>query len=106
MSMSLRCSDPYPRRHGVVLEPAVRRRLERDGWRTTLDYRENHVRGRNGCLVEVQPCWTAVAERFDGSLVVATATAASADEAWEELYADVHADRVRSTGRIRLVPRG
>src|SRR5688572_24863153 len=51
------------RRHGVRLEPDDRRALERSGWRTTLEYRENHVRGRDGTLLEIVPAWTAEAER-------------------------------------------
>ena len=58
-----RRDDRRPRRHGVVLEPAERRELERAGWRTTLEYRENHVRGRDGTLLEVHPAWYAEAER-------------------------------------------
>lgn len=101
--MSLRHSEPYPRRHGAVLEPPTRRRLERDGWRTTLDYCEHHTRARGGQLVQVEAHWTAVAERFDDGLTVATASATTADAAWEALCAEVDAERVRTTGRIRLI---
>jgi hypothetical protein len=103
MSMSMRQPSRRPRRHGVTLEPADRRALERAGWRTTLDYRENHVRGRNGQLVEVVATWTAEAERFDGGVHVAAAQAATSDEAWAQLRAEIAADRVTSMGRIRLV---
>lgn len=103
MSLSLRESARRPRRHGVVLEPVDRRALERAGWRTTLDYRENHVRGRDGKLLEVVPVWTVEAERFDGSLVVASASGPTADDAWAALRAEVDAERTRTTGRIRLV---
>jgi len=91
------------RRHGVVLEPADRRALERAGWRTTLEYRENHVRGRDGTLIEVVPAWTAEAERFDGALAYASAVGATIDEAWAYVRADIEADRARSTTRIRLL---
>ena len=55
MSMSTIRSERWPRRHGVLLEPTDRRALERAGWRTTLDYRENHLRARDGQLLEVVP---------------------------------------------------
>ncbi len=64
-----------------------RRALERAGWRTTLEYRENHVRGRNGRLLEVVPHWVAEAERFDGTATVLTASGETADEAWANLRA-------------------
>jgi hypothetical protein len=103
MSMAMRGSAPRPRRHGLTLEPADRRALERAGWRTTLDYRENHVRGRDGRLLEVVPAWTAEAERFDGDLVVSSAVGATADDAWALLRVEVEADRSRATSRIRLL---
>ena len=91
------------RRHGIVLEPADRRALERAGWRTTLEYRENHVRGRDGTLLEAVPAWTAEAERFDGGLAYASAVGATVDEAWALVRDDIEADRARSTTRIRLL---
>jgi hypothetical protein len=90
------------RRHGVVLEPAARRSLEREGWRTTLDYRENHVRGLDGRLLRVDPVWTAVAERYGDELTVATAEAGSADEAWLRLCDDVANARVTTHQRVRV----
>jgi hypothetical protein len=105
MSLSTLQSTRRPRRHGVSIEPADRRALERSGWRTTLDYRENHVRGRDGRLLEVVPTWTAEAERFDGELVYASACGATADEAWARLRDDVEADRAQSTSRVRLLRR-
>ena len=103
MSTSLRRSVPRPRRHGMVLAPEDRRLLERTGWRTTLDYRENHVRGRDGRLLEVMPTWTAEAERYDGELVVASATAPTVEDAWALLRMDIEADRAVTMSRIRLV---
>ncbi|HEY4333425.1 MAG TPA: hypothetical protein VGM78_12670, partial [Ilumatobacteraceae bacterium] len=44
-----------------------RHALECAGWRTTLEYRENHVRSEDGRLLTVEPQWTAEAERIDGS---------------------------------------
>jgi hypothetical protein len=104
MSTSLRRSAQRPRRHGAVLEPEDRRALERAGWRTTLDYRENHVRARNGRLLEVLPTWTAEAERFDGELVVASASGDTIEEAWARLRIDVETARTEPTiSRIRLL---
>lgn len=105
MSMSMRRTLDRPRRHGSVLQPQDRRWLERSGWRTTLEYRENHVRARDGRLVEIVPEWTAEAERFDGQVAFASAMAESADEAWATLRDDVDAGRVTSLARLRLVAR-
>lgn len=104
MASSVLSPGQRSRRHGVVLQPASRRDLERGGWRTTLDYRENHVRGLDGRLLRVEPIWTAEAERFDGQAVVASATGESADEAWANLHADIVAARVTTRRRLRLAP--
>jgi hypothetical protein len=104
MGMSMRQPGGYPRRHGPVVEPEDRRQLERAGWRTTIDYRENHVRGRNGQLLEVEPVWTAEAERFDGQLSMASAVAATAEAAWRVLRDEVEAHHIRTTHpRVRLL---
>jgi hypothetical protein len=103
MGMSLRRSDHHPRRHGDVLEPSDRRELERAGWRTTLDYREDHVRSRSGRLLESLPTWTAEAERFDGEVAFASAAAPTQEAAWALLRAEIEADRVRSPRHIRLL---
>ena len=104
--MSLRQTAPVrPRRHGVRIEPADRRALERAGWRTTLDYRENHVRARDGRLLEVVPVWTAEAERFDGQLSFVTAMGATADVAWSDLRHNVEARRVRTLSTVRILAR-
>ena len=95
------CGNPAlrPRRHGECIEPADRRALERAGWRTMLDYRENHVRGRDGRLVEIEAVWIAEAERFDGTMDVASATGIElSQEAWATLRADI--DR-SATGHCR-----
>ena len=70
-----------------------------------LDYRENHIRGRNGRLVEVQAVWVAEAERFDGAMTVASATGASVEEAWAALRADIDDSRVHTLSRVRLLER-
>lgn len=103
--MSMRRTLDRPRRHGPVLEPQDRRWLERSGWRTTLEYRENHVRARDGRLVEIVPEWTAEAECFDGQVAYASAIAESADAAWAMLRGDVDAGRVTCLARLRLVAR-
>jgi len=51
------------RQHGAILQQQDRRELERSGWRTTLDFRENNVRGRDGRLLQVEEIWHAEAER-------------------------------------------
>lgn len=103
--MAARHSSRHPRRHGVTLEPADRRVLERAGWRTTLDYREDHVRGRDGRLVEVVPTWVAEAERYDGEVHFASAQADSVEEAWALLRHDVEARRTNAMPRVRLLRR-
>jgi hypothetical protein len=92
------------RQHGAVLQPSERRDLERAGWRTTLDYRENHVRGLDGRLLRVEPVWTAEAERFDGQVVVASATGATADAAWSNLRSDIDAAVITTRRGLRLAP--
>ena len=82
-----------------------RRDLERAGWRTILDYRENHVRARDGRLVEVEAVWVAEAERFDGAMVVASAMGSTVEEAWAQLRSDIDCSRVRTLSRVRLVGR-
>jgi len=104
MSSSVLSPVPRARQHGTVLQPTARRDLERAGWRTTLDYRENHVRALDGRLLRVEPVWTAEAERFDGPLVVASATGRSSEEAWANLRADVEAAQVTTRRRVRLAP--
>jgi hypothetical protein len=85
-----------------VLQPSDRRALERAGWRTTLDYRENHVRSLDGRLLRVEPIWIAEAERYDGQVVVASAEGQTADIAWERLHADIAASNVTTLRRVRI----
>jgi PPE-repeat protein len=85
-----------------VLQPAARRDLERAGWRTTLEYRENHVRALDGRLLRVEPVWIAEAERWDGQVAVASAEAGTPDEAWDRLADDVAAANVRRLDRVRI----
>lgn len=81
------------RQHGAILQQADRRELERAGWRTTLEFRENNVRGRDGRLLQVEEIWYAEAERDAGSRAVRSrdgvdfvhATAESVDSVWAKL---------------------
>jgi hypothetical protein len=105
MAISMRDPALRPRRHRECIEPVDRRALERAGWRTMMDYRENHVRGRDGRLVEVEAVWIAEAERFDGMMVVASATGPSIDEAWAALRSDIEGSRYQTLSRVRLMER-
>lgn len=70
-----------------------RRWLERRGWRTTLDYRENIVRDSGGRLIGVMPMWRAEGEQWlDTTLPpFVSATATTVDEAWRGLRRVVQA---------------
>jgi hypothetical protein len=102
MSSSVLRPHQRARRHGAVLGPADRRALERAGWRTTLEYRENHVRGLDGRLLRIEPVWIAEAERYDGEVSIATAGGRTPDDAWAQLRASVEASQVRTLRRVRL----
>lgn len=102
MSSSLRRPQQRARQHGTVLQPAARRELERSGWRTTLEFRENHVRSLDGRLLRVEPIWVAEAERYDGEVVVASAEGRTAEEAWASLHDDIAAANVRTFRRVRI----
>ena len=101
-------SMPRSRQHGEVLQPPERRELERAGWRTTLDYRENHVRSVDGRLLRIEPVWIAVAERFDGNVSVASAEGSTAEVARITLsivrFSSSHelSPRARPTGIVAL----
>lgn len=78
------------RQHGAILEQPDRRELERAGWRTTLEFRENNRRGRDGRLLQVEEIWHAEAERDGPSRTgqgvdFIHATAESVDEVWSKL---------------------
>ena len=82
------------RQHGAILQQADRRELERAGWRTTLEFRENNLRGRDGRLLQVEEIWHAEAERdavgrpggdVDGGVDFVHATGESVDEVWARL---------------------
>lgn len=64
-----------------------RRWLERRGWRTTLDYRENVIRDSTGRLILVEPVWCAEGEQWlDAEIPQFVSTrAATVDAAWHGL---------------------
>ena len=80
---------PRGRRWHLALQEPDRRALERAGWRTTLDYCENHTRSHDGMLVDLERRWRAEAERTDGEVIVASVSAQSAAVAWARLRAQV-----------------
>ncbi len=99
----------FNRQHGAE-QPTDRCELERAGWRTTLEYRENHSRGRDGRLQHLQVEWFAVAERESGGdgPTVVTATGSTVDKVWSRLrtqaeVADVSARRARESVRVLAV---
>jgi hypothetical protein len=93
------------RRHGPVLDQDDRRAIERAGWRTLLSYRENHVRGWDGTLLDVRPVWLAEAERADRSATarstVVQVRAGSIDEAWALLRRQTDASARRADQQTR-----
>jgi hypothetical protein len=109
----LRGSTPGVRRerqHGAVLQQPDRRDLERAGWRTTLDYRENLIRARDGRLLQVEPVWHAEAERSESArwsgergIDFVTATADSADAVWARLRVEAELADVRHPGEAGIV---
>lgn len=78
-----------PRHHGPVLGPPARRELERRGWRTTVEYVENHRRSLDGRLLGVEVHWVVVAEHQLDPSVVVSARAGEPVTAWDELLASV-----------------
>lgn len=76
------------RQHGQA-QPFDRRELENSGWRTTLEYRENHGRGRDGRLECLEVVWFAEAERVsrNGTVRVVSAAANTQARAWSRLRA-------------------
>lgn len=95
--------DPVPRlrrQHRATLRQLDRRALEREGWRTTLEFRENHVRSESGRLLRIETLWVAEAERGSGAsdtLDVLSATAVSESRAWAALRSEAtKTDQVRT----------
>jgi hypothetical protein len=92
------------RQHGA--EPhGDRGELERTGWRTTLEYRENHVRERDGRLRLLRVEWRAEAERpmsTGGAPIVIWASGSTLDKVWSRLRSQ--ADLV-DVGRCEQIDR-
>jgi hypothetical protein len=88
------------RQHGAILQQADRRELERAGWRTTLEFRENNVRARDGRLLRVEERWGRADGHQELGVDVIHATAESADEVWSKLRLEAElADVRRSPGQ-------
>jgi hypothetical protein len=81
------------RRRHASAQPDDRSLLERTGWRTTLDYRENHRRGLDGVLTEVEPRWRGDAERSgpDGDVIVFSAVGPTPTAVWQRLRVEAEA---------------
>lgn len=62
------------------------------------------MRSLDGRLLRVEPVWVAEAERYNGTVTVAVAEAATADEAWERLLANVVSAKVQVLSRVRIAP--
>ena len=78
-----------------------RRALERGGWRTTLDYRENLIRSSDGRLRQIEVVWSAEAERSgpDGVVQVVAATAPTQESVWARLRSEADLVEVRERRR-------
>src|SRR4029078_2290358 len=98
-------STQRSRQHGAVLQPPERRDLERAGWRTTLDYRENHVRSVDGRLLRIEPVWVAVAERYDLHVSVASAEGSTGDEGGQHPLDEIDEARITTSYRVRVAGR-
>jgi hypothetical protein len=96
------------RQHRASLRQLDRSALERAGWRTTLEFRENHVRSASGQLIEIETLWVAEAERprsatadshngEAGAVDVVRASARSESRAWARLLG-----AAESAGRNRV----
>jgi hypothetical protein len=94
------------RQHGAVLQQVDRRDLERAGWRTTLEFRENNIRGRDGTLLQVETIWHAEAERdpahhrrtsryAERGMDFIYATAETVDAVWSRLHIEAELANVR-----------
>ncbi|MFT4774113.1 MAG: hypothetical protein ACI83Y_001642 [Candidatus Azotimanducaceae bacterium] len=72
----------HNRRHRSTLRQLDRWWLERTGWRTTLEFRENHSRSLEGRLLATEPMWVAEAE-LEGRVIAAIERSES--RAWARL---------------------
>ena len=58
---------------------------------------------RDGRLLEIEPTWTAEAERYDGEFAVASAAGATVEEAWARLRTTIEAQRATTSSRVRVL---
>ena len=84
---------PRSRRRHAAAQSDDRSLLERTGWRTTLDYRENHRRGPDGVLTEVEPRWRGDAERSspDGDVIIFSGVGATPAAVWRRVRVEAEA---------------
>ena len=79
----------------AVRQPHDRRQLERAGWRTTLEHRENLERDASGRLLDVVTVWRAEGERVNrsGRVLVVAATGSNPAAAWSRLRSKIERGR-------------
>jgi len=84
---------PRPLRRHASAQADDRSLLERTGWRTTLDYRENHRRDLDGVLTEVEQRWRGDAERSgpNGNVIVFSAVGPTPSAVWRRLRVEAEA---------------
>ncbi|MEJ7562561.1 MAG: hypothetical protein WKF45_08570 [Ilumatobacteraceae bacterium] len=63
---------------------------------------ENHLRSKDGDLLEVVATWTAEAERFEGDCEIASAAAPTIEEAWAKVRDEIAAMRFEPNSPVRL----
>ena len=82
--------DRVPRRRHGTVDVDDRTVLERAGWRTTLDYRENHRRDADGVLSDIEPRWRGEAEHVgvDGDIIVYSVVGPTPAAVWRRLRAE------------------
>lgn len=90
------------RQHGPVIGPPARRHLEREGWRTSIEFCEQHHRSLSGQLLRIDEIWTAQAERFDGSVARAVAQGHDPDAAWDALAERVRVGDITERTAVRV----
>jgi hypothetical protein len=83
------------RRHASALLDD-RTALEQAGWRTTLDFRENHRRDSDGVLSDVVQRWRGDAERSgpDGVVIVLSVEGPTPTAVWRRLRREAESDEV------------
>lgn len=89
-------------RRGRRLTWSDRRWLERAGWRTLLEYGEDHERGADGVLLAVRRRWIAEAEHVSGTVMVCEVVGDDPEPAWRTLRRDAlrHALARTADGKV------